>query len=98
MRASAFRPRRMLGGEAGGARVGQVFKPVRASPGGVAGVPGGASHRCGFVAGRPMRAWHSRVPLSVVESCRVMLGATEFYCYLGLSGNRVHLKGLYFTT
>ena len=63
MCASAFRRRPMSGGGAGGVRLGEVFKPNRAPPGGVAGVPGGAPHRCRFVAGLPMRAWFSRVLL-----------------------------------
>ena len=61
VRAGAFRHRLMAGGGAGGAWSGKVFKPNLASPGGVAGVSGGASHRCGFVAGLPMRAWFPRV-------------------------------------
>ena len=61
--ASAFRLSRRCVGGAGGAVSGKVFKPGCASPGVLAGVLGAGLHRCGFVAGLPMRAGSSPVPL-----------------------------------
>ena len=48
-------------GGAGGAWLGEVFKPGLASPGGLAGVSGVGLHRCRFVAGLPMRVGLSPV-------------------------------------
>ena len=56
----------------GGACAGEVFKPVLASPGGWAGVPGVGLHRCRFVAGR-QRGWASpRCRCAAVPACRRM--------------------------
>ena len=82
--ASAFRRRLMSGGGAGGAWLGEVFKPGLALPGGVAGASGVVSHRCRFVAGLPMRAG----PSPVLPLCRARpladVGSGSRVCAWGL--------------